>query len=110
MQRLFTRAVFATVISVAAAEANAFVVIGNSDCGDWVSRRTTATETWVLGYLSGMYAVVDSRTSDPLRSISSANQIYVWMDNYCRNNPLESVSSGARQLFLELQKRAGTNK
>jgi hypothetical protein len=37
--------------------------------------------------------------------MNSADQAYVWLDNYCRQNPLERVRSGARDLYTELARR-----
>jgi hypothetical protein len=59
----------------------------------------------VLGYLSGLN-LSGVETSDPLSAISSAEQIYAWMDNYCRQNPLTGVVDGGNKLFGELVVRA----
>jgi hypothetical protein len=49
--------------------------------------------------------MVADKNKDPLDKINSAEQIFVWMDNYCRANPLKNVREGAQDLFIELQKK-----
>ena len=50
----------------------------------------------------------DKSSYDPLDGLSSAQQAFLWMDNYCRANPLKNVSDGASDLFLELQNKSAT--
>ncbi|WP_177200394.1 hypothetical protein [Paraburkholderia diazotrophica] len=33
------------------------------------------------------------------------DSLIAWMDNYCNTHPLERVSGGAAQLYIELQGR-----
>jgi hypothetical protein len=42
---------------------------------------------------------------DVLEKVSSLDQMILWMDNYCKNNPLNSAAMGAVDLFLELSKK-----
>lgn len=81
------------------------ISFGMTDCGEWVKSQTTGTQkynnrAWLLGFLSGLNQ--DSFYKDALDKVSSAAQIYLWMDNYCKNNPLEKVNIGAYELFTEL--------
>lgn len=70
--------------------------------------KTEARKKWLLGYLSGLniqYVFINNPKGDtpgPLSKISSANQAYVWMDKYCRANPLRSLGNGGFELFQEL--------
>jgi len=79
-------------------------MFGNSDCGQWVanSKSDFAMKTWLLGFMSGLSSGISDPKNDPLKKINSAEQIYLWMDNYCTKNPLRTVSSGGNNLFLEL--------
>ena len=82
--------------------------IGAADCGEWVKSQTTGTQkqsdrAWLLGFLSGLNQ--DDFYENALSKVSSAAQIYLWMDNYCKNNPLERVSRGAHNLLYELMKK-----
>ncbi|MDM0117529.1 hypothetical protein QTI66_36050 [Variovorax sp. J22R133] len=42
---------------------------------------------------------------DPLHNLTSADQAYLWMDNYCKANPLKGVADGAADLFIEVQQK-----
>lgn len=81
---------------------------GAIDCGEWVKSQLRtpphqANRAWLLGFLSGLNQ--DKFYKDALSKVSSATQIFLWMDNYCKNNPLEQVSDGTYELFNELMKR-----
>jgi hypothetical protein len=79
---------------------------GASDCGQWVakSKSNPAYRTWLLGYMSGLNSALFTSKNDPLDKINSAEQIFLWMDNFCQRNPLKNVQDGGNALFLELQK------
>jgi hypothetical protein len=65
-----------------------------------------------LGFVSGNNLVTAAtlsptpkvRLHDPLATIS-AQQIYLWMDNYCRANPLKTVDEGGILLYEEILKK-----
>jgi len=84
---------------------------GTRDCGRWVKRIDSsqtklAAEGWLAGYMSGMNLVgVANGNKDVLEKVNSLDQINLWMDNYCNNNPLNSASDGAIILFLELSRK-----
>lgn len=78
-----------------------------SSCGQWVSRADrpgfkNTIEAWVVGYLSG---IAFQSKSDMLNG-SDAPSIFMWVDNYCRSNPLEKLSSGTWELSQELKRRS----
>jgi len=85
-----------------------FRTLGAPDCDQW----TTATgslqmqhRVWLLGFLSGMNAVryfPDSR-NNWLQKLSGAEQAFLWIDDYCRIHPEESVVQGGLALSDELQ-------
>jgi hypothetical protein len=80
--------------------------LGVVKCGDWVNERNARTATpyefWVLGYLSGL-SVASGVTFLPGTTPAS---IELWMDNYCRNNPLDSIGVAGDALASELIKRS----
>lgn len=86
--------------------ANAQVSFGGADCGEWVNGndKNRTKNAWLLGYLSGINMAISKGTYDPLNKINSAPQIYLWMDNYCKANPLKTIREGGLDLYLELQK------
>jgi hypothetical protein len=80
---------------------------GGSGCGEWVEARRNGTagtpsainmEGWLLGFLSG---TAYSSGKDSLRN-TDPSSLFLWMDNYCKANPLSKVLDGAEQLNFEL--------
>ncbi len=98
----------ATALGVAATALGQTTTFGDSDCGEWVSAPSAGKKAWLLGYLTGlneMHQLGNQQPPDPLDAMNSADQAYLWLDNYCKQNPLERVRSGARDLFAELVRR-----
>jgi hypothetical protein len=56
-------------------------------------------DAWLLGFVSGAGAFLQGE----LRRTDSDAMVQ-YMSNYCRNNPLEQVASGAVKLVIELTK------
>lgn len=84
-------------------------VLGAIDdsCADWVTARdgknAQAYEFWLMGYMSGRNMSND-HSNDFLRGIK-ANSLELWMDKYCRENPLKTIPEGAFQLIEELTRK-----
>jgi hypothetical protein len=82
----------------------AFTVRGASSCGDWVAERekksigTFGNESWLVGYLSGIATVTNTSF---FKGTDNAS-LFLWMDNYCKANPLSDISDGGSKLYLEL--------
>lgn len=94
-------ALLASVLS----PAHAFFTVGVPDCGQWIKSPNNNHKAWLMGYMSGMSAMHTIHApsiKDPLEQLSSAEQMFLWMDNYCRANPLKQVDDGAIQLWSEL--------
>ncbi len=83
-------------------ESQAMVTFGDYDCGQWFTRKVVA-QTWLLGYLSGLNVAYAKGDKDALDKANSADQIFLWMDNYCKAHPLEMVSAAGFVLYLELK-------
>ena len=90
-----------------AGNAHAITMFGQYDCAQWFSHKRYA-EVWLMGFLSSMNYHVgsDDKKYDPLGKLNSADQAFLWMDNYCKRNPLKSVTDGALELYQELQRGA----
>ena len=85
-------------------------------CEEWKQRdpeTSYASAGWILGYLTGINGIWDAlkqHPSDPLSGIKSNKAIFVWLDNYCRDNPRNSITDGGAKLFFELVERKRTAK
>lgn len=94
--------VFALLLSASASVSSQTVnLLGTINCGQWLEAReqkqvqAAIYEHYLLGMINGM--ALASRVELWLqrgRELSSA-QMYFWMDNYCRANPLKDVTAGA---------------
>lgn len=88
--------------------AYAGMTYGGTDCGKWNQQKSESDKGWLLGYMSGLSmqnTITTNGKSDPLGKITSAYQIWSWMDNYCQKNPLDTLVQGGHQLFEELKKK-----
>jgi hypothetical protein len=82
-------------------------VMGSPDCAEWAQENKnklnrTYDETWLSAYLSGLAIGSGTEFWKREETMLSIEQVYLWIDNYCRANPLENVSDGAMTLFLEV--------
>jgi len=94
-------ALLLTGFSETHAQGQPATIFGNFDCGRWF--KAPDAKTWLLGFLSGVSAMTPAHIGDPLSKLGSVDQAYLWMDNYCRKNPLNSIDRGAAALMLELK-------
>ena len=105
------RIIAAAAICLAAQSSFAQITtFGQPDCGQWLTEKTVGRRAWLVGYLSGMNVVhvvstPENRNSNPLKELSSIDQAFVWMDDYCRKNPLDNLTFGGLSLFTELMKK-----
>lgn len=81
---------------------NAITVRGAPSCGNWFEDTTRiGSKHWLNGFLSG----VSVEKGKDILEVVDADSVFLWMDNYCRSNPLGSVFQGATKLTKELEKR-----
>jgi hypothetical protein len=78
-------------------------------CGQWVADKSQnyvffrIDKTWILGFLSG-FALYSNK--DILRDTDNES-IFLWIDNYCHENPLKELGDAGIHLFIELKKQKG---
>lgn len=83
------------------------VLVGVPDCGQWVNRKSEPDKAWLLGFMSGLnFKHVEKNGTDAIKPINSADQIFVWMTNYCQKNPMSSLSEAGSVLFDDLLMKA----
>jgi hypothetical protein len=106
---ILTSALLAVASAPASAQGKFVFGQGINSCGSWTQARQTKSVSaglsmqWVAGYLSGRNA--QSSGIDFLGT-TDFDGLMAWIDNYCRQNPLEKIGTAAYQLMIELQFRA----
>jgi len=85
--------------------AEGIIVSGALDCGTWIEGRTAnramALEHYAQGLINGL-ALGWGREFWQARGTSvSPKQVWLWIDKYCRDNPLDSIVSASYALFKE---------
>lgn len=83
---------------------------GAMPCGKWVTERATGDHhmalAWIMGFMSSYNHYVESSPKrNGVFGEIDHNSIALWMDNYCKSNPLESVYSGSYKLIEEMNKK-----
>ncbi len=87
-----------------AAQKVRIIRVGDGSCGTWINERKINLkyqESWLLGYISG---VMSASGNDMLKN-TSVDSIPFWIDNYCKENPLNKLDVGAHQLMLEINQK-----
>ena len=84
------------------ATAKTVTLLGLHNCGEWIAGQGLpngyAARNWLMGYLSGLSM---GSATDFLTNIDG-DSIFLWMNNYCRENPLNSITDGADVLSMQL--------
>jgi hypothetical protein len=95
---------------VASAQFRTVYGAGTVSCGQWQQFRTTGDkvknfqlQAWIDGYLSGSNA---ASNDDFLAEKSDSVSYYFWIDNYCRDKPLDVIVQAVSKLKEELSARA----
>jgi hypothetical protein len=89
---------------------------GTRSCGEWLKSRADQNksfeyqyQSWIDGFLSGVNLMgtdlPDVLGTYPATKPIDAVAFYAWIDNYCRQNPLNSLVTATAALRLELAKR-----
>lgn len=92
-------------VAVLPGSAEGIRIEGTVDCGNWHESRSNRSAVVLEGYLLGLIngLAVGAKT-DFWRyagNTLSREQVYLWMDNYCRSSPLSTVLTGAVALMEE---------
>lgn len=97
--------VFSIMLPCGTAAAQGVLIDGKLDCGDWVearnSQRSQIYEGVLVGLLNGMALGSGVEIWEGRGIRMSRTQAFLWMDNYCRTNPLNVVTAGAVALANE---------
>lgn len=98
---------FMTVPSQAQSDGVQVRYLGEISCGTWPLSsdfndiEKASTLNWILGFL----AAKSFETGTDLLADVDIPSISLWMDNYCRSNPLDTIIKGAIELENEIKLR-----
>ncbi|MGH6869949.1 MAG: hypothetical protein ACREHE_00455 [Rhizomicrobium sp.] len=83
--------------------------VGNRSCGAWLSDRrdkgwpALVELSWVEGFVTAMDN--NSPKINGAAHATDSDGIAAWIDNYCPAHPLNSISTAAEALTLEMASR-----
>jgi len=95
-----------TTPAIAADKDDRYISQGSRSCGQWVELRkedgwdNLVVESWIAGYITAF----NIQTPDVFNILGNTDiaSVFLWMDKYCPENPLSSVTAGMRALTDEL--------
>jgi hypothetical protein len=74
---------------------------GNNSCGTWTDERrrnvSAGAHSWVLGFLTA-YNLYEHDAGNVSKG-TDAKGLFAWIDNYCRDNPLENLETATVRLI-----------
>jgi hypothetical protein len=94
----------ALAMQAAVAPANAHLVEtrGAASCETWLKERPNNAklhESWLLGFLSGVSQEADIHFPKVMDNAA----LFKWMDDYCRQNPRQTIQMGGFMLMGKLR-------
>lgn len=104
---LLTAALLGAASPPAPAISEGIWVEANIDCGNWVRTRAAVAaginpfEGYLLGLLDGLSLATWADFWRGGGTSVSREQAFLWMDKYCREEPLSNVLAGAFVLYKE---------
>ena len=110
------RLLFLIACAALPATANAVQLeeISGSSCGQWTEVQAAGNTVlgaqfrgWVMGFMSG-WAWTHPKT-DPIKNVDAPG-MFGWVDNYCKDHPLDSIATASEHLAAELEARAAKHK
>ena len=76
-----------------------FYINGITDCGTWYEGRSKGgasnLEAFVQGYVNGAVMATGVEIWHAKGVVTSPQALYLFVDNYCKSNPLESIVSAS---------------
>jgi len=100
-------------ISLASVPSNSYALTtaGLADCGTWLGGRKSGgqnaliVQMWLLGFITGVnMRNVQNGRPDYLGRMQSTEQGFIWVDNYCHQNPLHDTAMAGLELLNALAK------
>ena len=98
-------AVVALAATISITSAQSVLLTGDTNCGTWIDGRTQRTavalENFLEGLLNGMALTSMIEFWDRGGVRITKEQVFLWMDNYCRTNPHFNIYLGAMAIVNE---------
>ena len=94
--------VAATLLAASSAVAHLVDTRGGVTCAMWMQQRpknSQLLEAWLLGYMSGLAQEADIH----LPKAVDNDEMFRWMDDYCKKNPKKIVTLGGFIMFNKLR-------
>lgn len=82
---------------------NAVISIGNHGCGEWIKSRAEHTSSWYEHWFSGYISGLAAGTGIDILADITNESLFLWVDNYCRANPLDLVGNAAYRLASDAE-------
>ena len=80
---------------------------GAQSCGafldDWKKGQMLGYSAWIAGYITAFNRLEPNTYN--IAHQDTQGSLLLWMENYCRQNPLKDLDDGMTQLTLELYPR-----
>jgi len=96
---------FAALMTITAAHAQTTIFGSPQGCERWAkeSKGTApiSLHNWLFGFLSGL-AMMDELRDENILAHTDRDSILLWADNYCRENPLNSMEEAGVDFYLEI--------
>jgi hypothetical protein len=86
----------------------------NSFCGNWIEvskdrERRDPYLHWIRGFISG-YNVANPNRTVPLEAMPNQETLALYLDKFCREQPLKPLFFAALELAKEISQPVPTNK
>ena len=110
---ILTLLVFSMLAGVST-NTNAITAIDTPSCGNWVESRQAKRSYlerahnggWLLGFMSGLAM----KSGIDYLAKSDKDSLLLWVDNYCKANPLEYLDKAGYELEKELIEQKHLNR
>jgi hypothetical protein len=100
-----TKLLLIAMILTGPVNAQDVTVEGQLDCSQWVEARERGAsdryEHYLIGIINGLALGHQVEFWEAKLPPISREAVYVWMDGYCRQNPLNQAVQGAIALYSE---------
>lgn len=83
---------------------------GSISCGEYIQNKVSheLAKTWVAGFVTGMNAIRSDEVSDDISvdvmDGADIDAMTLWLDNYCRANPLHKLAQATIVMVEEVER------